>query len=192
METALEFHFQLAAKWNAIMLFDEADVFLEQRRGNDTSLDRNATVSILRRVLEYYDGILILTTNRIKAIDSAIVSRITVAILYQKLEDRARENVFKSFVERLDNEESRKRLLKWLDNEEWDKRFRRCPLDDLNGRQIRNVLTATSTLAEKNDDRAITIDDFHNILELLTKFQRQAKVWQKENSKRGSLQDVMD
>lgn len=109
-------------------------MFLEQRRGNDTSLDRNAVVSILLRVLEYYDGILILTTNRIKAIDSAIVSRVTVAILYQKLDDRAKKNIFRSLVKQLENGRNREKLIKWIDNDNWETQFDRFPLGELNGR----------------------------------------------------------
>ena len=45
-----------------VVLFDESDVFLEERSQAD--LHRNALVSVFLRVLEYYDGILILTSNR--------------------------------------------------------------------------------------------------------------------------------
>ena len=37
-------------------------MFLEEREKSD--LQRNALVSVFLRVLEYYDGILILTSNR--------------------------------------------------------------------------------------------------------------------------------
>lgn len=43
-------------------MLDEAEVFLEERTQAD--LQRNALVSVFLRALEYYDGILILTTNR--------------------------------------------------------------------------------------------------------------------------------
>lgn len=45
-----------------VVLLDESDVFLEEREKSD--LQRNALVSVFLRVLEYYDGILILTSNR--------------------------------------------------------------------------------------------------------------------------------
>lgn len=45
-----------------VVLFDESDVFLEEREKTD--LQRNALVSVFLRVLEYYEGILILTSNR--------------------------------------------------------------------------------------------------------------------------------
>lgn len=43
-------------------MLDESDVFLEERTKMD--LQRNALVSVFLRALEYYDGILILTSNR--------------------------------------------------------------------------------------------------------------------------------
>ena len=46
-----------------VVLLDEADVFLEERDMKD--LKRNALVSVFLRALEYYDGILILTSNRV-------------------------------------------------------------------------------------------------------------------------------
>ncbi|PKS06066.1 hypothetical protein jhhlp_007900 [Lomentospora prolificans] len=181
IESKLEDHFRLASKWNAIMLFDEADVFLEQRRGNDTSLDRNAAVSILLRVLEYYDGILMLTTNRIRAIDNAIISRVTLAVLYQKIDEK---RIFKSFVSQIKDESNKRKLERWLEDDEWQDDFTRSPLLDLNGRQIRNVLMATASLAQERHGGKIQISDLHNILHIVTRFQRQSKQWQDESTKR--------
>lgn len=45
-----------------VVLLDESEVFLEERTQAD--LERNALVSVFLRALEYYDGILILTSNR--------------------------------------------------------------------------------------------------------------------------------
>jgi hypothetical protein len=53
--------FKIASRWKAILLLDEADVFLTQR-GDNPQL--NALVSVFLRELEQYDGILFLTTNR--------------------------------------------------------------------------------------------------------------------------------
>lgn len=62
MEQNLNENFQLAQAWDAIVLLDEADIFLTRR--NKTDLERNALVSVFLRTLEYYTGILFLTTNR--------------------------------------------------------------------------------------------------------------------------------
>lgn len=48
----------LVPKWNAILLIDEADVFLEQR-GSD-NLERNAVVAVFLREIEYVTLVLVL------------------------------------------------------------------------------------------------------------------------------------
>ncbi|KAK3941752.1 P-loop containing nucleoside triphosphate hydrolase protein [Diplogelasinospora grovesii] len=65
---------ELAETWKAVVLLDEADVFLAER--DDDSLSRNAITSIFLRHLEYYQGILLLTTNRLDSFDEAFQSRI--------------------------------------------------------------------------------------------------------------------
>lgn len=54
---------ELAQTENAVLLLDEAEVFLHQR--DSTDIHRNALVSIFLRQLEYYQGILTLTTNMV-------------------------------------------------------------------------------------------------------------------------------
>lgn len=49
-------------KFRLVVLLDECEVFMEERVPAD--LRRNALVSVFLRALEYYDGILILTSNR--------------------------------------------------------------------------------------------------------------------------------
>ncbi|KAK4104434.1 hypothetical protein N658DRAFT_521097 [Parathielavia hyrcaniae] len=62
VESGLKNIFRLAQLWDCILLLDEADIFLSRRELKD--LERNALVSVFLRVLEYYSGILFLTTNR--------------------------------------------------------------------------------------------------------------------------------
>ncbi len=68
-----------ANRWNAILLIDEADVYVHER-GND--LIQNAVVGVFLRVLEYYRGILFMTSNRDTIMDDAIMSRATAHIKY--------------------------------------------------------------------------------------------------------------
>ncbi|CAG7954652.1 unnamed protein product [Penicillium nalgiovense] len=51
-------------------MLDEADVFLEQRGLED--LNRNALVLAFLRVVEYFEGILILTTNRVGTFERGV------------------------------------------------------------------------------------------------------------------------
>jgi hypothetical protein len=68
-----------------------SDVFLEMRALND--LTRNGLVSMFLRKLEYYEGILFLTTNRIAQFDGAILSRIHLLLRYENLTQVARRQV---------------------------------------------------------------------------------------------------
>lgn len=64
LEAELQKILDICHAWGAILLLDEADVFLEKRNMHD--IHRNALVSIFLRQLEYFQGILFLTTNRVQ------------------------------------------------------------------------------------------------------------------------------
>jgi SpoVK/Ycf46/Vps4 family AAA+-type ATPase len=87
VEQNLEKTFQHAHKWGCVLLLDEADVFLEERGRDD--LKRNGVVSVFLRVLEYYSGILFLTTNRVGTLDQAFRSRIHLSLYYPQLTRKA-------------------------------------------------------------------------------------------------------
>lgn len=70
---------QRAARWDSILLLDEADVYIRRR---DNDLQHNAIVAEFLRTLEYFNGLLFMTTNRIADIDDAIVSRCIAIIQY--------------------------------------------------------------------------------------------------------------
>lgn len=152
VERRLEDHFQLAHKWGCVMLLDEADVFLEAR--SKTDLKRNAIVSVFLRVLEYYSGILFLTTNRVGAFDQAFRSRIHVSLFYPKIEEDATVRIWDMNINRareiwgdklsLDDADRKKTL-----------EFARMHYKELvksdttwNGRQIRNAFQTAIALAE--------------------------------------------
>lgn len=87
---------ELAHKWDAVMLLDEAEVFLQERNTED--IFRNALVSIFLRQLEYFQGILILTTNRDTLCDPAFESRIHIKLKYSELSEAAREKIWALFL----------------------------------------------------------------------------------------------
>jgi len=90
--------FKRASRWNAVLLLDEADVLLEQRSSQD--IHRNALVCVFLRTLEYYQGMMFLTTNRVRQIDDAIASRIHFKLKYDKLNLEQRTNIWRGFLER--------------------------------------------------------------------------------------------
>lgn len=83
--------FDMAAYWNAILLFDECDVYLKQRDG--VHLERNRLVSIFLRTLEYYPGIFILTTNMFEELDRAVLDRVHLPLRYDNLTRLARRRI---------------------------------------------------------------------------------------------------
>mmetsp|Transcript_29693 Transcript_29693/g.59406 ORF Transcript_29693/g.59406 Transcript_29693/m.59406 type:complete len:867 (-) Transcript_29693:53-2653(-) len=88
----------LCSTWDALVLVDEADIFLEER--GSTEIQRNALVCVMLRLLEYYSGCLFLSSNRdAKRIDAAIASRITVMLSYPPLDVDGRAKVWKNLVE---------------------------------------------------------------------------------------------
>jgi hypothetical protein len=81
-----------AKRWGAILLLDEADVYIRKR---DNSMDHNAIVAAFLRQLERFDGIIFLTTNRSDDVDDAIVSRCTAVIDYEHPKGKELSQIWK-------------------------------------------------------------------------------------------------
>ena len=137
----------ISHRWSAILLLDEADVFLQERDAKDVA--RNALVSIFLRQLEYYQGIMILTTNRIGDCDPAFESmestemssyeysanrysrtgRIHFSIHYPDLDVEARRLIWKTFISRAHSSAGTEASFKDEEMEELAKH-------EMNGRQV--------------------------------------------------------
>ncbi|KAL2811150.1 hypothetical protein BDW59DRAFT_155580 [Aspergillus cavernicola] len=89
-----------AAERNAIILLDEADVFLQKRKPDD--MQKNEIVTTFLRELEYYRGMLFLTTNLLDQIDEAVESCIQVHIVFKNLDIKARVPVWENFLKKTD------------------------------------------------------------------------------------------
>ena len=138
VESSLSNVLEMASKWNAVLLLDEADVFLEQRSSHD--LERNKLVSIFLRILEYYEGILFLTTNRVDNIDAAFQSRIHISMQYNELSVSSRRHVWVNFLNASSNGKKHN-----FSDEDLDKLADHA----MNGREIKNVLKTAQLLASK-------------------------------------------
>lgn len=89
VEKELQLVLHRASRWKAVLLIDEADVYV-MKRGSD--MHQNAVIGTFLRVLEYFDGILFMTTNRGGDVDDAIRSRCIAEIEYgvpKKTADKA-------------------------------------------------------------------------------------------------------
>lgn len=149
VESALSNVLEMATKWNAVLLLDEADVFLEARSTHD--LERNKLVSIFLRLLEYYEGILFLTTNRVDNIDAAFESRIHLSLQYDDLDFASRKHVWETFLLRSPGgglaEGPGAAGVEGFEDEEIDELAREV----LNGRQIKNILKTAGLLAQRKE-----------------------------------------
>ena len=57
---------------------------------------------VFLRILKYYDGILILATNRIKTFDIAVQSRVNRAIKFNNLNnEQKKKKIYKNFIDQL-------------------------------------------------------------------------------------------
>ncbi|KAJ7255682.1 hypothetical protein C8J57DRAFT_1721711 [Mycena rebaudengoi] len=132
--TRIDKNLDLAHTWKAVLLIDEADVFLEKRTLTD--VDRNALVSVFLRLLEYYEGILFLTTNRVDTFDPAFQSRIHMALKYENLEAAARKRLWKDFLCKFKG-----------DADVSEEGYNVLAQYDVNGRQIKNAVKTAESLA---------------------------------------------
>lgn len=115
--------FTRVARWNAVLQFDECEIFLTQR-GDD--LERSAIVGSFLRLLDYYQGILFLTTNRAEVLDHAVLSRVMLKLTYPDLDRDARAAIWRTMLE-----VAGLTLVTGSVEE--------LAEDDINGRQIRNL-----------------------------------------------------
>ncbi|KAJ5779273.1 hypothetical protein N7457_006993 [Penicillium paradoxum] len=161
VEEKLREIFRLAHIWDCVLLLDEADVFLARRDLSD--LKRNAVVSVFLRVLEYYSGILFLTTNRVGIIDEAFKSRIHISLHYTPLSKDQTLAIFETNLRKLqeaqekhrqqpNKAETKQRAELKIDREgileyaEWH--YDNWPDHRWNGRQIRNAFQTAYSFAQ--------------------------------------------
>ncbi|KAI9037414.1 ATP-binding protein [Aspergillus affinis] len=151
----------IAHSWGAVLLLDEADIFLEKRTIQD--IHRNALVSIFLRLLEYFQGILFLTTNRVETFDDAFQSRIHVALRYGDLPTKAKRSVWMLFLERV-------QAMEGVETAKFtDKDYDALSRHNLNGRQIKNSVRTAQALAV-NEGTPLSMEHIKRVLEVAETF----------------------
>ncbi len=123
---------------------------------------RNGVVSVFLRVLEFYSGILFLTTNKVGHFDEAFKSRIHVSLYYPALDKRSTLKIWKMNLERLAKS---KKALRVEADEVYEyarkhyKELYKNGKTTWNGRQIKNAFQTAIALAEfdanKNSGRPL-------------------------------------
>ncbi|KAK2594599.1 hypothetical protein QQS21_007684 [Conoideocrella luteorostrata] len=163
LEADLQKILEVCHAWGAILLLDEADVFLEKRNIQD--IHRNALVSIFLRQLEYFQGIMFLTTNRVETFDEAFQSRIHIALRYEGLDAKAKKTIFKLFIDRV------KAHGKLTVDTFTDDDLNKLAKHELNGREIKNVIGSAQDLALNKSD-SLAMRHVQQVLDIHVKFGR--------------------
>ena len=125
-------------------------------------------IIVFLRVLEYYEGILILTSNRVDNMDEAFKSRIHFALTYDRLDKESRRQIWSNFLEMLEEDEDGRADV--------DIPQLRGHLDSLagrniNGRQIRSALSTAQQLAAHREER-LGIKHLEQVLKNLDRFNK--------------------
>ncbi|KAI2626787.1 P-loop containing nucleoside triphosphate hydrolase protein [Hypoxylon sp. NC1633] len=147
--------FDLAYRWNAVLVLDECDVFLEERTSEN--LGRNQLVSVFLRMLEYYRGIMFLTTNRASVIDTAFQSRIHLTLHYGGLDQDSRRKIWQALLKHAQTSVGF--------SEEDITTLSEKPI---NGRQIKNAVKSAKLLATA-DNAALNVGHVKTVLRVMTK-----------------------
>ncbi|KAI1345352.1 P-loop containing nucleoside triphosphate hydrolase protein [Xylaria sp. FL0043] len=152
VERGLTKAFDLAQRWDAVLLLDESDVFLEERTSDN--LERNQLVSIFLRMLEYYRGIMFLTTNRLSAFDPAFQSRIHLTLHYNTLDQVSRRKIWQVLLKHARIEEFSEADLVALSKVA------------INGRQIKNAVKSANLLAA-SENAALNLTHVNTALRVM-------------------------
>jgi AAA+ superfamily predicted ATPase len=139
-ENRLQAVFKRGARWNAVVLLDEADLFLAKRTSQE--LDRNALVNIFLRNLEYYQGLIFLTSNRVEEFDIAFDSRIHLHVSFDNPDIAVRTQIWKRFLPTTWSDSVSQNLGKDL---------------VVNGRDIKNLMR-TATLLGQGGEHVLSED----------------------------------
>ncbi|KAI4274783.1 MAG: hypothetical protein L6R35_006313 [Caloplaca aegaea] len=112
--------------------------------------------------MEFYEGILILTTNRIRMFDVAVQSRVHLAVRYQEFSDRDRKQVFMNFYDQLTTQNCDELSLLKDYIKDFDETF--------NGRRVRNVFSSALALA-REEGRNVLVSDLKKVVKVTKEFQ---------------------
>ncbi|KAF1954563.1 P-loop containing nucleoside triphosphate hydrolase protein [Byssothecium circinans] len=156
VEAKLDTVLEITRLWGCVLLIDEADVFLQER--DIHSLQRNALVSIFLRRLEYFQGVLLLTTNRKSTIDTAFESRIHFKLHYPDLTAASRLEIWQNCLAGASAAS--------VDVQLQDSDLQQLAEVDINGRQIKNAVACAVSVALQ-EKKAVTMEGVEVMLGMI-------------------------
>jgi SpoVK/Ycf46/Vps4 family AAA+-type ATPase len=137
-----------AQKSGAAILIDEADALLGKRSEVKDAHDRYANIEVayLLQRMETFDGLVILTTNMRKNLDSAFLRRLRATVDFQRPDEKAREKIWRQCLPVESHQ---------VDDADFRQLGRRL---ELTGGQIRQITLRAAFIADAAD-RRIDLED---------------------------------
>lgn len=134
------------------------------------------------RVLEYYRGILFLTTNQIAQFDVAVQSRVHIALHYDKLKSEQMSRILMSFVDQyhdkqLISQHEYKKIEEYGESEEFHEK-------EFDGRQIRNIVGCAMSHAKGRKGSMMTLEHIKDVVDYVQKFTNDLKGQKRDWHKR--------
>lgn len=183
IEPILSDWLDLAQQWNAVVLIDEADMYLGKRQ-KKKELARNAMVATFLRAFEYYPGLIFITTNRPGDLDDAFISRFHLILKFKELNDQDRGNIWRKFFAKLESDQKKLKGDTKITVESQMQTYITTDTQlrslQMNGRDIRNAFHAfikiaisrTSTLDQSVKDVKVTEQDVRSVIQNKNSFRK--------------------
>ncbi|ELP83577.1 hypothetical protein EIN_077220 [Entamoeba invadens IP1] len=176
----------LTSRWGALVLLDEGDALIEKRTSGQFVM--NSMTSVLLRLLENFDGALFVTSNRPLALDPAALSRVTLAVHFEKLKEESKEEIWRNSLVNLFEREVIEGIERGRNGaEEYvEKNFDVKKLGTFNGsgRSIGAIIKLAVALAEQRN-KELYFDILKDANEVFTKFSddlnKDGLLFEKEN-----------
>ena len=146
IETKLREIFKNTERWGCILLIDEADVYIRTR---DNDVNHNAIVATFLRTMEYYSGILFMTTNRVDDVDEAIESRCTAILKYDMPSKDMANQLWNLFIKQY-----QLKIKKGTVEELVEK------MGEMSGRDIKNITLLVSKYSQGKDIKIVDFETF--------------------------------
>jgi SpoVK/Ycf46/Vps4 family AAA+-type ATPase len=115
---------------------------------------------VFLRILEYYEGILFLTTNRVQVFDAAFHSRIHVSINYPELSAASRRHIWSNFL-----------TISGQNHDLAETDFDTLAEIFINGRQIKNVIK-TARLIAMRKNAPLSMEHIQTVMSVMENIQK--------------------
>ena len=144
--------FREAAQRDAVLFWDEADAMFFDRDATSQSWEVR-DVNVLLLELERFEGVCILATNRVAALDKALERRISITALFERPNQAARREIFRRMLP------ENMPLAK-------DVNLSKLAAYDLSGGEIKNVIlnAARGALARGGPNSSVSMNDFQGAI----------------------------